>query len=96
MKKLFTLLLIAGALSCSAQDKAGATVETFNGLLIYHLSKPTQPFEVLGTVKQGIAWTGQPGEMLKGMTKEALKKYPGAEGVIFNTELDRGEVIKFK
>jgi hypothetical protein len=96
--KVFLAVATLTTFSATAQttQKGAATVETYEGFYIYILSKPAVNFTVLGTVKKGLAFTGQPDEMLKGQTKEARKKYPTADGLIFNLSLDRGEVIKFE
>lgn len=79
------------------QDKASATVEQKQGLYIFIMSKPSLQYDYLGSVKKGLALTGQPEEMINSMIKKVKKEYPKADGIIFTSiELDKADAIIFK
>ena len=82
----------------SKDTKKTAEVNQSQGIYIFIQSRPTQEYEVLGTVeKHGIVWSGKPREMLKIMINRAKRDYPQCEGVIFdNVQMTHAICIKFK
>ncbi len=98
--KIFIGLLAVGLFLTAfkfATDKGSATVDQKQGLYIFLLSKPTAEYEYLGSVKKGLAWTGQPDEMLNSMIKKVKKDYPKADGIVFTTiDMDKADAIQFK
>lgn len=98
-KILVALLVITSLTSfkLAPDNKATATVERQEGLLIFMLSKPVADYEYLGTVKIKAAWTGEPTEMLNISIKKVKKEYPQAEAIIFTSVgMDKADAIKFK
>lgn len=69
-----------------------------NSLYLFVNSAPKNIYESLGSVKVGITLTGSYSELKNSLISKAKKKYPEAEGLIFNTEnnCESAEVIKFK
>lgn len=99
--KIFIAILTAGllltAFKTETADKSSAIVDQQQGLYIFILSKPTTEYDYLGSVKKGLAWTGQPGEMLNSMIKKVKKDYPKADGIIFTAiDMDKADAIRFK
>jgi hypothetical protein len=91
-----TLLLLAG-FNLVSSNRGLAMVEQQQGVYIFMLSNPTSTYEYLGSVKKGIAWTGQPDEMLNSMIKKIKKEYPNADAIIFTSiDMDKADAIKFK
>lgn len=61
------------------------------------LSKPTQDYDYLGSVKKSVAWSGKPDEMLNSLLKKVKKEYPNADGMIItNIDMDKADAVKFK
>lgn len=78
-------------------NKALGSVEQKEGIYIFILSKPVQEAQYLGSVKKGMAWTGQPEEMLNSMMKKMKKEYPSADALVFTTiGMDKADAYKFK
>lgn len=101
MKLKFLLGLFAGLLLVTSfttiSDKGSAKAEQQQGLYIFMFSKPTTEYEYLGSVKKGMALTGQPEEMLNSMIKKVKKEYPKAEGIVFTSvAMDKADAIQFK
>lgn len=99
MKKTI-LILIVGAILVSfklAIDKTAATVTQEQGVSVFILSKPTQAYDYLGTVKVKLTMSGAPSELFNKALKNLKKDYPNADGIIFNSiDLDKADAIKFK
>ena len=98
-KTLIIVLLAATALTFvgfrALTDHAAATVESQQGLLIFHMSKPAQEFEFLGTVKTpGIITNTKFETILDILLKRAKKEYPYGQGIIMRDF--EADVIKFK
>ena len=101
MKTKIIIGLLAVGLSLTAftfvSDKGSATVDQKEGLYIFLLSKPTAEYEYMGSVKKGLAWSGQPDEMLNSRIKKIKKEYPKADGMIFTSiDMDKADAIQFK
>ena len=98
--KIFIGLMVVGFFLTAfvfISDKGSATVDQQQGLYIFMLSKPTAEYEYLGSVKKGLAFTGQPNEMLNSMIKKVKKDFPNAEGIIFTAiGMDKADAIQFK
>ena len=98
MKKIILTAAAAFALLAfrAIQDNSEAKAEQIQGVYIFHLSKPVQPYTYLGSIKKGAAWEGKPTEMLNSQLKNLKKDYPGADGIIFTTlNMDKADAIKF-
>jgi hypothetical protein len=77
--------------------KNTATVEQQQGLYIFLHCKPSAEYNYLGSVKSGMAMTGQPQEMLPKMINKVKKEYPDADGIIFTSEdMKQVDAVKFK
>jgi hypothetical protein len=101
MKKTLLMLIVAAffltAFKFVTDTKSSATVEQKQGLYVFMLCKPTVDYEYLGSVKKGIAWTGQPEEMLNSMLNKVKKDYPQADGIVFTSiAMDKADAILFK
>lgn len=103
MKKKITitatvlLLIVAAAIGkIAVKDR---TAITYTGLgekvWIYHFSKPTDGYKVIGTVRAKMTVQGQPMELYKSIMKQVEKDYPGAEGVIFSDWMADAQVIVY-
>lgn len=77
-------------------DYNGAKAEQEQGFFIFSHSKPVSEYEYLGTVKVNVTMSGSPKELFNKALKKARKEYPQGDGIIFNAELDKVDVIKFK
>lgn len=78
-------------------EKNSAIVEQEEGINIFIKSKPVAEYEYLGSVKKGMALSGQPEEMFNSMVKKCKKEFPSANGLIFTSiGLDKADCVKFK
>ena len=89
----FTALVGAGVISYTV-TKNTANVETYQNIRVFTDSKPVSEYEYLGSVKVSFAPTGKYSEIREILIKNAVKKYPGVEGIIIKNA--EAEVIKFK
>ncbi len=98
--KIFIILIVFGLFLTAfkiTSNKGTAIVEQKEGLYIFMLSKPVVEFDYLGSVKKGLALTGQPGEMLNSMIKKVKKEYPTADGIIFTSmSMDKADAVLLK
>ncbi len=98
--KIVTGIIAIAVLAMSfkmAIDRGAATVDQKEGYHIFILSKPTTPYEYMGSVKKGVAWSGKPEEMLNSIIKKVKKDYPKADAIIFTTiDMDKADAVKFK
>jgi hypothetical protein len=95
MKKIIVTLSIA-ALSFTAMaagDHLGKPQQV-DGLNVYIMSEPVDPYYKLGQVGSGTS--SKLNDMLKQAIKNVKKQYPDADGVIFDPEKNLGYGIKFK
>lgn len=100
MKKTILIILAASTLCLFAFtheiDKSAAKAEQIEGKYIFILSKPTQQYKYLGSVKKTISLTGQPQELINSIVKKVKKEYPTADGIIFkDLELSSADAIMF-
>lgn len=99
-KSIFTILAVVFVLMSFASfnnNKGNATVDQQEGLYIFMLSKPASEYDYLGSVKKGMALTGQPKEMLNSMIKKVKKDYPTANGIVFTTiQMEKADAIFIK
>lgn len=92
---LFTLLITVIA-KITIKDRTAVTYTGLNEKVwIYHFSKPTDNYKVIGTVKAKLTVQGQPMELYKSIMKQVEKDYPGAEGVIFSDWMADAQVIVY-
>jgi hypothetical protein len=102
MKNLIlALFLLAGGYAFGQSDSTGAAIaEKVDGYYIYLLSKPAVEYEVLGVVSVGSTATNGYNERKDKMIRKVSKKYPDADGIIFDFSggwsADKGTVISFK
>jgi hypothetical protein len=95
------LLIIATAATNEAQ-KSFATVNQSNGLFMFTDSKPNNDYTFLGQVdsKKFRPRVNPQYQLVRDyLLKEAKKKYPEADGIIFHFsagDTDKADVIKFK
>lgn len=76
------------------QNKAVVTYE--KDLYFFVESKPVTPYIELGNIKASLTFSGQYNELKTDIVKKCLKNYPGANGLIFNTEKDCSQAIAIK
>jgi uncharacterized protein YgiM (DUF1202 family) len=75
-------------------ERTAITETTLNGrMYVYHFSKPTDSYKVIGRVKAKMTLTGTPTELFNSIIKQVEKDYPGAEGLIFDDWLQSAQVI---
>lgn len=73
-----------------------AMVEAVDNVDVYHYSKPSARYEVLGTVKlPGIVSSERADKCLETLLKRAKKDFPSVQGLIVNTEFSKAECIKY-
>lgn len=99
MKPLFLFIALTAFTLCNAQtiDNTLATVTEQQGIYIFMLSKPTQKYDYMGTVKIKLKWTGEPDEMLRKMLNKLKQDYPKANGIIFtNLNMESADVVMFR
>lgn len=78
-------------------NKTQATVEIKEGISIFAYSKPSNNYDVIGSVKvTGIVSSSKAPNYLRILIEKAVKDFPSAEAIIINSEFDKAEVIKFK
>ncbi|MEI8202563.1 MAG: hypothetical protein WCH34_06095 [Bacteroidota bacterium] len=98
--KIFITLIVFGLIFTAfkiSSNKGTAIVDQKEGLYIFMLCKPVVEFDYLGSVKKGLALTGQPGEMLNSMIKKVKKDYPTADGIIFTSiSMDKADAVLLK
>lgn len=102
MKKLILGIIIGGSLTTLIAagvenyvvNRNTAEVETYQNVRIFTDSKPIKEYEYLGIVKAHIGLTGHYSEIRGILIKNAIKKYPNAEGLIIKDDV--ADVIKFK
>lgn len=72
-----------------------AKVEPVQGVFIFYLCTPAQPFDVLGDIKVRQQWSGEPKEQVKTALKSALEQYPTANGILFtDLNMTKAQAIK--
>lgn len=71
-----------------------AKVQKMEGLSIYVMSEPVEPYYKLGQVGSGTI--SQFNAMIKTVVKNVKTQYPDADGVIFDAETKIGYGVKFK
>lgn len=102
MKKLILTIFVVTIFSYSYSQsvehkKTDAVANTKEGICLFVFCKPLREYEYLGSIKQKVAWTGQPNEMIAIMIKKVKKQYPEADGIIFTDEyMGEIDVVKFK
>lgn len=88
------MTLLAAGVENYVVNKNTAEVETYQNIRIFTDCKPIKEYDYLGTVKVHVVLTGDYSETRGILIKNALKKYPNAEGLIIKN--DAADVIKFK
>ena len=74
-----------------------AKVQPVQGVFIFYLCTPAQPFDVLGEIKVKQQWTGEPKEQVKTALKSALEQYPTANGILFtDLNMQKAQAIKLQ
>lgn len=107
MKKIASSVLIGLGLtsilafSAAKFQPSHATAEVVmeEGFYLFTDSKPVMPYDSLGTVDLGFVTGTQYENIRSNLMKRARKKYPKADGLIFNLKkngIDHANVIKFK
>jgi hypothetical protein len=71
-----------------------AKVQKMDGLSVYIMSEPADPYYKLGQVGSGTL--SQFNAMIKTVVKNVKTQYPDADGVIFDAETKIGYGVKFK
>jgi hypothetical protein len=79
----------------ASDSNARATANKQEGVYLFMHSKPAAAYDYLGTVKVAVVWKNDPASMLRVIIRKVKKKYPGAEGIIFNADMDNVDVIRF-
>lgn len=99
MKKIILPILLLIAIVSTAAvmltDRNSRVIQE-EGIAIYHYSQPLDDYIVLGTVKSNMTWSNAVAELKGTILKEVKKKYPSAQGIILNDDMDKAEVIIFK
>jgi hypothetical protein len=73
-----------------------AEVEQEEGMFVFYRSKPVSEYEYLGTYKIGLVWDDKPKLLFNKLIRKTKEKYPNANGVIIDNEMDKCDAIKFK
>lgn len=97
--KIIIGILALGLVAMSfkmAIDKTGANVEQVSGVYVFSFSKPTAPYDFVGTVKVPGICSDRSDKRIELLIDKAKKEYPSANGLIINTEFGKAEVIRFK
>ena len=91
-------LLFMSLISIDNYDNNKAIVNYEKGLFLFVENKPVNQYIELGNIKAGLTFSGQYNELKTEIIKKCLKNYPGANGLIFNTEKDcsQATAIKFE
>jgi hypothetical protein len=76
--------------------KATAEVEQEEGLYIFYRSKPVMDYEYIGTYKIGLIWDDKPKLLFKKLVKKTKEKFPNAEAIIIDNDMEKCDAIKFK
>lgn len=104
MKIFLTASLLIGLLIAARVKPAGnnqAEVNQLQGIYIFTDCRPLDPYDYLGTVKNGTRLSGsaQYQPVRDRLLKKLKQDYPEANGAIFyfnNGSADRADAIKFR
>lgn len=73
-----------------------ARVQEHDGYLVFNLSKPAEPYKVMGEIKTGMTLAGSPKECFNDLLRRLKKNYPKADGMIITSiDMDKAEAIVF-
>lgn len=92
MKYLILLAVLLSASTFTAPAKDTAVVNQSQGFYLYVESKPVVKFEYLGTVKKGLNERYKYNKQT--LINRAKKEFPTADGLIFNDDITKADVIK--
>lgn len=100
---ILLLLSLIGLIFCFAFkptiDHSTGTANQEQGYYIFILSKPTSPYEYLGTIELNnwSTYSGSPKQLLNKAIDKAKDKYPKADALIFSDiEMHKVDCVKFK
>jgi len=85
-----------GVIKDEKTDTKNAVVNSEKDLLLFVESKPIESYIELGNIKASLTFSGQYNELKTDIIRKCLKNYPGANGLIFNTEKDCSQAIAIK
>jgi hypothetical protein len=91
-----TVGLLAFKVATYETKKSTAEVEQEEGMYVFYRSKPVTEYEYLGTYKIGMVWDDKPKLLFNKLIKKTKDKYPNADGVIIDNEMEKCDAIKFK
>jgi hypothetical protein len=93
-KTILILTILAGTIAAQAQNTKPAIVEQTGKYYLFVDSRPADKYEVLGEVKILFTWTGKNKELKKRFAKNAARKFPNGNGLIWHTTTGEATVIK--
>lgn len=89
--------LVTSAKLVQLAPEQTAKVGPVQGVFIFYLCTPAQPFDVLGEIKVKQQWSGEPKEQVKTAIKSALEQYPNANGILFtDLNMTKAQAIKLQ
>lgn len=90
------VLAVAGLTAFKVVDTKDhlAKVQKIDGLSVFVMSEPADPYYKLGQVGSGTV--SQFNAMIKNVVKNVKTQYPDADGVMFDHEKNIGYGVKFK
>lgn len=91
-----TVCLFAFKSATYTPKASTAEVEQEEGMYIFYRSKPVKEYEYLGTYKIGMVWDDKPKLLFNKLIRKTRDKYPDADAVIIDNELEKCDAIKFK
>lgn len=101
MKK--TMITIASLLLLTAFTAIGyelknstAEVEQEEGMYVFYRSKPVKEYTYIGTYKIGLIWDNNPRLLFKKLIRKTKDKYPGADAIIIDNDMEKCDAVKFK
>lgn len=100
MRKTIFFIAVLALMSFTAIDYViknnTAEVEQEEGMYIYYRSKPVKEYEYLGSYKVGVIMDNSPKLLFNKLVRKTKEKYPDANGIIINNEMDKCDAIRFK
>ena len=92
------LLTLAGFMVVDlTSDKSLANVNQVQGVYLFVQCKPVNEYTFQGNIKSGLTMSGKPDELFNNVVKQAKKKFPDCDAIIFtDATLEKADCIKFK
>jgi hypothetical protein len=93
---LFLAFVASGFAVAYELKNTTAEVETAQGLAIFYRCTPVKEYTYLGTYEVKLIWDDKPALLFDKIIKKVKDKYPGAQAIILNNDMDQAQAIVFK